>query len=217
MNRFLGSKKDKAPPKTMGDVQGGQQKRIDDLQKRVRALDSELVKYREQLRKARPGTSTHNSVKRRCVQLMKQRKMYDQQLGQMMNMEFNMSQIQMTQETIASTVETVAAMKTTAKEMKKAQKAGKLDIDAIQDLQDDLADMMEDANEIQDVLGESYGLPDDCDEESLMAELDMLEDDIAAEDLLGEAPDVPDYVAGAQPEPEGDAEDLAALEAQMAV
>ena len=36
-------------------------------------------------------------------------------------------------------------------------------------------------------------------------------------DLLGEAPDVPDYVAGAQPEPEGDAEDLAALEAQMAV
>ena len=127
MNRFLGSKKDKAPPKTMGDVQGGQQKRIDDLQKRVRALDSELVKYREQLRKARPGTSTHNSVKRRCVQLMKQRKMYDQQLGQMMNMEFNMSQIQMTQETIASTVEAFGGMKTTAKEMKKAQKAGKLD------------------------------------------------------------------------------------------
>merc|ERR1719265_1866444 len=123
----------------------------------------------------------------------------------------------MAQETIESTGATVSAMKETAKTMKKAQKAGKLDIDSIEKLQDELADMMEDANEIQEVLGQSYGMPDDCDEDSLMAELDMLEDDIAAEDLLGEAPDVPDYVAGAQPEPEGDAEDLAALEAQMAV
>eukprot|EP01046_Picozoa_sp_COSAG06_P035457 COSAG06_NODE_3815_length_4878_cov_7.893933_3_plen_175_part_00 len=89
MNRFLGSSKPKAPAPTLGDQQGLQQKRIDDLQGRVRKLDSELVKYREQLKKTRPGTSAHNNVKRRAMQLMKQRKMYDQQLGQMMDMEFN--------------------------------------------------------------------------------------------------------------------------------
>ena len=49
----------------MADQQGLQQKRIDDLQGRVRKLDAELVKYREQLKKTRPGTSAHNSVKRR--------------------------------------------------------------------------------------------------------------------------------------------------------
>jgi hypothetical protein len=43
-------------------------------------------------------------VKRRAMQLMKQRKMYDQQLGQMMDMEFNMSSVMMAQETIESTV-----------------------------------------------------------------------------------------------------------------
>ena len=47
MNRFLGSSKPKAPAPTLGDQQGLQQKRIDDLQGRVRKLDSELVKYRE--------------------------------------------------------------------------------------------------------------------------------------------------------------------------
>jgi charged multivesicular body protein 5 len=219
MNRFLGSSKPKAPAPTLGDQQGLQQKRIDDLQGRVRKLDSELVKYREQLKKTRPGTSAHNSVKRRAMQLMKQRKMYDQQLGQMMDMEFNMSSVMMAQETIESTVATVSAMKETAKTMKKAQKAGKLDIDSIEKLQDELTDMMEDANEIQEVLGQSYGMPDDCDEDSLMAELDMLEEDMMTEDLLGDSmPDVPDYVAGAAPaEGSSEQEDLAALEAQMAV
>jgi charged multivesicular body protein 5 len=219
MNRFLGSSKPKAPAPTLGDQQGLQQKRIDDLQGRVRKLDSELVKYREQLKKTRPGTSAHNSVKRRAMQLMKQRKMYDQQLGQMMDMEFNMSSVMMAQETIESTVATVSAMKETAKTMKKAQKAGKLDIDSIEKLQDELTDMMEDANEIQEVLGQSYGMPDDCDEDSLMAELDMLEEDMMTEDLLGDSmPDVPDYVAGAAPAEGGsEQEDLAALEAQMAV
>lgn len=219
MHRFLGSSKPKAPAPSMADQQGLQQKRIDDLQGRVRKLDAELVKYREQLKKTRPGTSAHNSVKRRAMQLMKQRKMYDTQLGQMMDMEFNMSSVMMAQETIESTVATVAAMKETAKTMKKAQKAGKLDIDSIEKLQDELTDMMEDANEIQEVLGQSYGMPDDCDEESLMAELDMLEEDMVADELLGDGmPEVPDYVAGAAPAEGGsEQEDLAALEAQMAV
>ena len=219
MHRFLGSSKPKAPAPTLGDTQAAQQKRIDDLQGRVRKLDSELVKYREQLKKARPGSSAHNSVKRRAMQLMKQRKMYDQQLGQLMDMEFNMSSMMMAQETMESTVATVAAMKETAKTMKKAQKAGKLDIGAIESLQDELADMMEDANEIQEVLGQSFALPDDCDEDSLMAELDMLEEDMVADELLGDGmPEVPDYVAAAAPAAGADEqEELAALEAQMAV
>ena len=40
-------------------------------------------------------------------------------------------------------------------------------------MQDELADMLEDANEVQDVLGRSYGVPD-IDEDELEAELDAL-------------------------------------------
>lgn len=38
-----------------------------------------------------------------------------------------------------------------------------------QDLQDDMADMFEIANEVQDTLGRSYGMPDDIDEADLDA------------------------------------------------
>ena len=40
-----------------------------------------------------------------------------------------------------------------------------------QDLQDDMADMLDIANEIQDSLGRTYGMPDDIDEADLDAGL----------------------------------------------
>jgi charged multivesicular body protein 5 len=52
-----------------------------------------------------------------------------------------------------------------------------------QDLQDDLADMLEDANEVQDVLGRSYGMPE-IDEDELEGQLDALLDDMALVSLL---------------------------------
>jgi charged multivesicular body protein 5 len=45
-------------------------------------------------------------------------------------------------------------------------------------LQDDLADMLEEANEVQDVLGRSYGMPE-IDEDELEGQLDALLDDMA--------------------------------------
>jgi len=43
-----------------------------------------------------------------------------------------------------------------------------------QDLQDDMADMLEIANEVQDTLGRTYGMPDDIDEADLDAGLLLL-------------------------------------------
>merc|ERR1719400_2940839 len=60
---------------------------------------------------------------------------------------------------------------TDLKEMKKEYK--NVNIDQIEDMQDELSDMMEDANEIQESLGRSYGMPD-VDEDELEAELDAL-------------------------------------------
>ena len=45
----------------------------------------------------------------------------------------------------------VDAMQTGLKQMKKEY--AKVDIDKIEDLQEDMADMMEDANEIQEIMG----------------------------------------------------------------
>ena len=44
-----------------------------------------------------------------------------------------------------------------------------------------MADLMDSHAEIQEALGQTFGLPDDVDEDELLGELDALEDELAAE------------------------------------
>merc|ERR1712116_115257 len=91
-------------------------------------------------------------------------------------------------------------MKAGMKEMKKEYK--KLNITKIENMQDELEDMMEDANEIQEVLGRSYGMPE-VDEDDLEAELDALGEDFALDEDTSylddaiSAPSVPSREPGA--------------------
>merc|ERR1719348_2429322 len=101
---------------------------------------------------------------------------------------------------LKDTKTTVDAMKLGVKDMKKEFK--NVNIDQIEDLQDELGEMIEDANEIQESLGRSYGMPD-VDEDELEAELDALGDDFALDedtsyldDALA-APSVPGREPGA--------------------
>merc|ERR1711972_70915 len=86
------------------------------------------------------------------------------------------------------------------KAMKKEYK--KLNIEQIEDMQDELADMLEDANEVQEVMGRAYGMPE-IDEDDLEAELDALGDDFALDedtsylDEANAAPDAPAKEPGA--------------------
>ena len=70
-----------------------------------------------------------------------------------------------------------------------------------------MADLMDQANEIQEVLGRNYNVPDDIDEDELLGELDALED-LMAEEETGE--EVPSYL---QDEALPDAPDLQPLPA----
>ena len=52
---------------------------------------------------------------------------------------------------------------------------------ALQDLQDQLEDLTEQAGEIQEIMGRSYGMPE-IDDDELEAELDALGDDLALDE-----------------------------------
>jgi len=78
----------------------------------------------------------------------------------------------MTTENLRNTMATVDAMKTANTEMRRQY--GKIDIDKIDSIHADMEDMIEQANEIQESLGRSYGVPDEIDEAELEAELDAL-------------------------------------------
>lgn len=68
-------------------------------------------------------------------------------------------------------------------------------------MQDDLADMLEQADEVQEAMGRSYGMPE-IDDDELAAELDALGDDLALEndasylDDAITAPSAPDKEPG---------------------
>jgi charged multivesicular body protein 5 len=104
--------------------------------------------------------------------VLKQKRLYEGQLAQLQQQSYNMEQATMTTENLRNTMATVDAMQTANKEMKKTY--GKIDLDKIERIQDDMEDLMESANEVQETMGRSYGVPDEIDESDLQAELDAL-------------------------------------------
>jgi len=112
------------------------------------------------------------ALKQKALKILQQRKMYESQRDQLQSQSWNMEQAGMMQDNLKNTMTTVDAMKTTTKELKKQY--GKVDIDKIERLQDEMADLMEVGNEIQDAISRSYDVPEDVDEAELDAELEAL-------------------------------------------
>ena len=107
------------------------------------------------------------AVQQRALRVLQQRKVYEGQLEQLQQQTFNMEQAVMTTENLSNTMATVDAMKAANKQMKKQY--GKIDIDKIDTIQDDMQDLIESANEVQETLGRNYGVPDEIDEADLEA------------------------------------------------
>lgn len=199
MNRLFGAGKSKQPPPNLGDCISSIDSRGESIDKKIARLDQELGKYRDQMKKMRPGPG-QNAVKQKAMRVLKQKKMYENQREQLANQSFNMEQSNYAIQSLKDTKSTVDAMKVGVKQFKKEYK--NVNIDNIEDLQDELEDMTEQANEIQEIMGRSYGMPE-IDDDELEAELDALGDDIFAEgdssfldDALN-APSVPTSIPGA--------------------
>lgn len=124
----------------------------------------------------------------RCLRLLLLLNRYESQRDAIVSQNFNMESTQLTTDNLRNTMATVDAMKLANKEMKKQY--GKIDVNKIevrsfplnclallypnlvaheQNLQDDMEDLMEQANEIQESMNRNYAVPDDLDEADLEA------------------------------------------------
>lgn len=123
--------------------------------------------------------------------------MYEGQREALQNQSFNIEQQNMAIQSMRDTKTTLSAMQTGLKEMKKEYK--KVDLNKIENLQDDLADILEQANEVQDVMSRTYGMPE-IDESELEAELEALGDELEldAEASYLDAPSVPSREPGTE-------------------
>lgn len=178
MNRLFGKKKPTEPPPNMNDIIGGVDSKADNIDGKITRLDAELKKYKDQMAKMRDGPAK-NAVKQKAMRALKQRKMYEQQSGNLRQQAFNMEQATFAIQSMKDTQQTVVAMKQGVKSMQKEFK--KINIDEIEDIQDEMGDMLEMNDEVQEALSRSYGVPE-IDDDELAAELDALGDEIALDD-----------------------------------
>jgi len=190
MNRLFGGRNN-APKPTLNDALGNVQTRMDSIDVNIAKVNSELSTYQQKLSKMRDGPGK-SAIKQRAKACLERRRMYESQKDQLMSQSWNMEQAGMMQDNLRNTMTTVDAMKTTTKELKKQY--GKVDIDKIEKLQDEMADLMDIGNEIQESISRSYDLPEEVDEAELDAELEALGEDIGFEEGLGEMGAEPSYL-----------------------
>ncbi|KAG8493388.1 hypothetical protein CXB51_010804 [Gossypium anomalum] len=198
MKRVFGVKKDKEPPPSIQDATDRISKRGDTVDEKLKKLDAELSRYKEQIKKTRPGPA-QEALKSRAMRVLKQKRMYEGQRDMLYNQTFNLDQVAFASEGLKDAQQTMTALKSANKELKGMMKTVK--IQDIDNLQDEMMDMMDMSNEIQETLGRSYNVPDDIDEDELMGELDALEADMGTE-----ADGVPSYLQPDKEEPDLDAE-----------
>lgn len=105
--------------------------------------------------------------------------MYEAQRDQLQQQSWNMEQAGMMQDNLKNVMTTVDAMKQTNKSLK--QQYGKIDIDKIERMQDEMADLMDIGNDIQESISRSYDIPEDVDEAELDAELEALGEEVELE------------------------------------
>lgn len=198
MNRLFGKSKPKVAGPTLDDAAKSMEARGETVDTKVAKLDAELIKYKQQLAKMRPGPAK-SQLSQRALRCLQQKKMYEKQKDSLMAQSFNIDQTKFAQENVRDTVLTVNAMKDAQKSLKKEM--GAIKIDSIEDLHDDMSDLLEDADEINEIMGRSYGIPEELDETDLMNELEALEGELMDDEdqtiNQSQSNEIPSYLVNA--------------------
>jgi len=151
MRRVFGKKKASAPAPSLTDASSGLGGRIDEMDKKINDLETELRGYKDRIKKTN-SPAAKKQLQKRALEVLKRKRMYEQQRDQIAGQQFNVDQASFGIESAKANVQTVAAMKQANKELKQVIKQD-LDIDAVDDLADDMAELMDDFNEVNEALG----------------------------------------------------------------
>eukprot|EP00428_Durinskia_dybowskii_P044331 CAMPEP_0170352652 /NCGR_PEP_ID=MMETSP0116_2-20130129/77638_1 /TAXON_ID=400756 /ORGANISM="Durinskia baltica, Strain CSIRO CS-38" /LENGTH=196 /DNA_ID=CAMNT_0010606579 /DNA_START=27 /DNA_END=614 /DNA_ORIENTATION=+ len=165
MNRVFGKKKPAVPAPTLDEASSGLGGRLEDMDKKILSLENELRGYKDKIKKS-TSPAAKKALQKRAMEVLKRKRMYEQQRDVMAGQQFNIDQASFGIESAKANVQTVAAMKAASTQLKTVMKK-ELNVDEIDDLVDDMAEMMDE--------------PEGLDEGDLEAELDMLEDELEQE------------------------------------
>ncbi|TQS35259.1 hypothetical protein Golomagni_04325 [Golovinomyces magnicellulatus] len=195
MNRLFGARSAAAPKPTLESAISNLDERIASIDVKLAAINAELTGFQTKISKMRDGPGK-TAVKQKALKVLQRRKMYEDQREKLQQQSWNMEQAGMMQDNLKNVMTTVDAMKRTNSELK--QQYGKINIERIEQMQDEMADLMDIGKDIQDSISRSYDIPEDVDEAELDAELEALEDEVEYENLGTES--TPSFMVDEVPE-----------------
>lgn len=149
--------------------------RIDHLEERIKRLDADILKYREEYKNTK-NLAAQKRLKQKAINAIKQKKMLESQRDRLYGQQSVLDQTQFFAQTIQDTAIQVQALKN-AKLAMESQLKG-FNVESVEDLQDELEELFYTSNEIQDVLSRQYELPEGLDEDELEQEFLNLEDEM---------------------------------------
>ena len=158
--------------------------RVETIDVKLAKINAELSSYQAKMSKMRDGPGKQ-AIKSKALKVLQRRKMYESQRDQLQQQSLNMEQASMMQDNLKNVMTTVDAMKVTNKSLKKQY--GKVDIDKIERMQDEMQDLMDVGNEINESISRAYDVPEDVDEAELDAELEALGEEMLFEQESGQA------------------------------
>lgn len=186
--------------KAMDQAQQGLQERVSQLDTQISQLNFQLQTLQKKITTSR-STAGQRPLRQQALKLLNKRKKLEQMRDSLDSQSWSMTQAQMTSDNLKNTMVTVSALKQTNKALK--AQYGKINLDKLQDMQDEMADLIEQGDELQQMLAMNSvnGDIEDVDESELDAELDAL----AEEQLMGpgineSGLDVPSYLTDTIPQ-----------------
>lgn len=190
MNRIFGSRS-VVPKTSINDAINSIDERVGSLDVKLSKINSELSTYQQKISRMKDGPGK-SALKQKALKLLRQRKQIEAQKDQLENQLWNMTQASMTTENLKNTMITMDAMKLANKALK--SQYGRIDIDKIESLQDEMLDLIDKLNELQESLLMSNA-PEDISELELDAELDALGEEMDFEAEMNESGlGVPSYL-----------------------
>ncbi|KAL3232576.1 Vacuolar protein-sorting-associated protein 60 [Nakaseomyces bracarensis] len=210
MNRIFGYGNKKSHDQVLQESSQAMDQAQQGLQHRLSTLDTQIAQINFQLQAIQKKMAAMKSsvgkkpLRAQALKLLNKRKQLEQMRESIDAQSWSMTQAQMTSDNLKNTMVTVNALKSTNKALK--AQYGKIDIDKLQDMQDEMMDLIDQGEELQQVLATNFVGNDieDIDEGELDAELEALaEEDLTAmmdaELDVGNANEIPSYLSGTVP------------------
>lgn len=216
MNRIFGYGNKKSHEQLMKESNQAMTQAQQGLQSKISQLDTQISQINMQLQTIQKRLSNVKSpagqkpLRAQALKLLNKRKKLEQMRESLDNQDWSMTQSKMMSDTLTNTMVSVNALKQSNAALK--AQYGKIDIDKLEDMQDEMVELIEKGEELQDALNmNSNSLEiDDIDDAELDAELDALAEDNLMNfndnemnDLLetdGTNTGVPSYLSNAIPQ-----------------